>query len=137
LIPQKTAIPPPNSAIGQPNVGGPNQILASNIVNIDNRRNYVAAYLQDEWKKRPNLTITLGGRWEYFQPWKERYSAEANFIPGSLGSAQYVIPSGRGFDTLPCGPQYPLTCSSSYVNNTLSTSFTQALTNDAITLVYA
>ena len=64
-------------------VGGPNQVLASNIVNIDNRRNYVAAYLQDEWKKSPKLTITLGARWEYFQPWKERYSAEANFIPGT------------------------------------------------------
>jgi hypothetical protein len=136
LIPEKTAIPPPNSSIGQNYVGGPTQILASNIVNIDNRRNYVAAYLQDEWKKRPNLTITLGARWEYFQPWKERYSAEANFIPGPTGSAQYVIPSGRGFDTLPCGPQYPLTCTQTYFN-TLSTSFTDTLTNDGITLAYA
>ncbi len=46
-----------------------------------------------------------------------------------------MIPSGRGFDTLPCGPQYPLTCSTTYIN-TLSTSFTNTLTNDAITLVY-
>jgi len=136
LIPEKTAIPAPYSAIGQNYVGGPNQILASNIVNIDNRRNYVAAYLQDDWKKSPKLTVTLGARWEYSQPWKERYSAEANFIPGPTGSAQYVIPSGRGFDTLPCGPNYPTTCSLSYFN-TLSTDFTQWLTRDAITLDYA
>jgi len=134
LIPEKTAIPSPNSSIGQNYVGGPSQVFSSNIVNTDNRRNYVAAYLQDDWRKRPNLTITLGARWEYFQPWKERYSAEANFIPGS--SAQYIIPSGRGFDTLPCGPLYPTTCALSYFD-TLSTSFTDTLTNDAIALAYA
>jgi len=131
-IPEASSIP----SIGRSYAGGPNQVFASNIVNIDNRRNYVAAYLQDEWKKRPNLTITLGARWEYFQPWKERYSAEANFVPGASGSASYVIPSGRGFDTLPCGPLYPTTCAVSYIN-TLSTSFTNTLTNDGITLSYA
>ena len=131
LTPEKASYP-----YGQNYVGGPNQVLASNIINIDNRRNYVAAYLQDEWKKRPKLTITLGARWEYFQPWKERYSAEANFAPGPTGSATYVIPSGRGFDTLPCGPSYPTTCQYSYINE-LSTSFTNTLTNDGITLDYA
>jgi hypothetical protein len=134
LIPEKTAIPAPYTSMGQNYVGGPNQIFASNIVNIDNRRNYVAAYLQDDWKKSPKLTITVGARWEYFQPWKERYSAEANFIPGT--SAEYVIPSGRGFDTLPCGPLYPTTCALSYFD-TLSTSFTNTLTTDGITLDYA
>jgi hypothetical protein len=133
LIPEKSSYP---SIGGQNNVGGPNQILASNIVNIDNRRNYVAAYVQDDWKRTPRLTISLGARWEYFQPWKERYSAEANFVPGPTGSATYVIPSGRGFDTLPCGPGYPTTCTTSLIN-TLSTSFTNTLTNDGITLDYA
>ena len=121
---------------GQNYVGGPNQIRASNIVNVDNRRNYVAAYVQDDWKKLPKLTITLGARWEYFQPWKERYSAEANFVPGPTGVATYVIPSGRGFDTLPCGPAYPTTCATTFIN-TLSTSFTNTLTSDGISLDYA
>jgi hypothetical protein len=133
VLTPKTATYP---SYGQNYVGGPNQVRASNIINIDNRRNYVAAYLQDDWRKRPKLTITLGARWEYFQPWKERYSAEANFVPGPTGSATFVIPSGRGFDTLPCGPSYPTTCQYSYIN-TLSTSFTNTLTNDGITLDYA
>ena len=47
-----------------------------------------------------------------------------------------MIPSGRGFDTLPCGPAYPTTCATTYIN-TLSTSFTNTLTNDGITLDYA
>jgi hypothetical protein len=120
---------------GESYVGGPNQVLASNLVNIDNRRNYGAAYLQDDWKKTPKLTITLGARWEYFQPWKERYSAEANFTPGPTGGATFVIPAGRGFDTLPCGPKYPTICSTGFIN-TLSTSFSDTLTSDGITLAY-
>ena len=132
LTPEKTTVP-----FGRNYVGGPNQVFASNISNIDsyNWRLYYAAYLQDQWKYRPDLTITLGGRWEYFQPWKENFSAEANFIPGSAGQAQYLIPSGRGFDTLPCGPAYPVTCVTSYIN-TLSTDFTNTLTNDNVKLNY-
>ena len=133
LIPEKSSI-----SSGRDYVGGPNQVLASNITNTnaDNRRLYYAAYLQDDWKYRPNLTISLGGRWEYFQPWKENFSAEANLVPGSSGTAQYVIPSGRGFDTLPCGIGYPTTCTTQYIN-TLSNSFTDTLINDSVTLNYA
>ena len=132
LIPEKATVP-----FGRNYVGGPNRVYASNISSTDtyNWRLYYAAYLQDDWKYRPNLTITLGGRWEYFQPWKENFSAEANFIPGSAGTAQYMIPAGRGYDTLPCGPAYPITCTSTYIN-TLSTDFTNTLTNDSITLNY-
>jgi hypothetical protein len=134
VIPEVSSI-----AIGRNDVGGPNRVFASNITNYtntDNRRLYYAAYLQDDWKYRPNLTISLGARWEYFQPWKENFSAEANFVPGTPTGAQYVIPAGRGFDTLPCGPTYPTTCTLTYIN-TLSTNFTDTLTNDSITLTYA
>ena len=132
LLPEQATV-----SYGRPDVGGPSQVYASNIGNIPsyNWRLYYSAYLQDDWKYRPNLTITLGGRWEYFQPWKEQFSAEANFIPGSQGTAQYVIPAGRGFDTLPCGPAYPITCVYSYIN-TLSTNFTDTLTNDNVKLSY-
>jgi hypothetical protein len=132
LLPQTATVP-----FGRNDVGGPNRVYASNISDIDNYnwRLYYAAYLQDEWKYRPDLTVTLGGRWEYFQPWKENFSAEANFVPGSSGQAQYLIPAGRGFDTLPCGALYPVTCTSTYINS-LSTNFTSTLTNDSITLNY-
>jgi hypothetical protein len=133
VTPTKSSI-----SFGKDYVGGPNQVFASNITNTntDNRRLYYAAYLQDDWKYRPKLTISLGARWEYFQPWKENFSAEANLVPGSNGSAQYVIPSGRGFDTTPCGPQYPTYCVTTYINQ-LSNSFTDQLIEDNITLVYA
>jgi hypothetical protein len=132
LIPEQSSI-----SFGKNYVGGPNQVFASNITNTfaDNRRLYYAAYLQDEWKYRPKLTISLGGRWEYFQPWKENFSAEANLIPGVNGTTDYEIPAGRGFDTLPCGPAYPTTCVTTYIN-TLSNSFTDQLTSDSVTLNY-
>jgi len=132
LTPEAATVP-----FGRNNVGGPNRVYASNITDVDNYnwRLYYAAYLQDEWRYRPDLTITLGGRWEYFQPWKENFSAEANFVPGSAGHSEYLIPAGRGFDTLPCGALYPVTCTTTYIN-TLSTAFTSTLTNDSVTLNY-
>ena len=105
LIPEKSTI-----AYGQNNVGGPNQVLASNITNLyaDNRRLYYGAYLQDEWRYRPNLTITLGGRWEYFPPWKENYSAEANFIlPGITTPARVCDSFRSGIRYRPLRPCVP------------------------------
>ena len=133
LTPEKSPI-----SAGRNYVGGPNQVFGSNITSTDtdNLRLYYAAYLQDDWKYRPNLTISLGGRWEYFQPWKENFSAEANLVPESNGQALYIIPSGRGFDTQPCGPLYPTYCITSYIN-TLSSSFTDQLIADTVTLTYA
>jgi hypothetical protein len=134
LAPEKSSI-----AFGQNFVGGPNEVFASNIYNtyIDNQRLYYAAYLQDDWKHSPKLTFSVGGRWEYFQPWKENFSAEANFLPSEVSNASsaYLIATGRGFDTLPCGPTYQATCTTTYIN-TLSTSFTNQLINDHINLTY-
>jgi len=43
-----------------PNTGGP--------ANAQRyfRRKYIAAFVQDEWKARPNLTVNAGIRWNYF-----------------------------------------------------------------------
>ncbi|MBV9265345.1 MAG: TonB-dependent receptor, partial [Acidobacteriaceae bacterium] len=40
--------------------------------------NQYVTYAQDEWKMRPNLTLTLGVRYEYFTPWAEKYGRMAN-----------------------------------------------------------
>src|SRR6202044_302899 len=38
------------------------------------RDNDFALYGKDDWKIKPNLTINLGLRWEYFGPFHEKYN---------------------------------------------------------------
>lgn len=116
LQPINTTIP-----YGVNHVGGPNQVLASSISNIDNRRLYGAAFVQDDWRYSSKISVNASLRWEYFQPPLERYEAEANFYPGNPGAASsgasYMIPSARSAANL-------------------STDFTNKLTNDGIALTY-
>ncbi len=70
------------------NLGGPNAVTASNIANTDMKRNYSAAYYQQDIKVTPKLTVNLGVRYEYFGPLVELYGAESNFqfLPGGGGN---------------------------------------------------
>ncbi len=44
----------------------------------DFRSNYYAVYLQDNWKVTPNVTIDAGLRWEYDQPFTDKFDKIVN-----------------------------------------------------------
>ncbi|MBV9084099.1 MAG: TonB-dependent receptor, partial [Acidobacteriaceae bacterium] len=63
-------------------------------------------YAQDEWKMRPNLTVVLGLRYEFFTPYAEKYGHMANLdiapgftnvslaTPAAPGAYTGVFPAG-------------------------------------------
>lgn len=61
------------------------------------QQNQFNFYAQDQWKLKPNLTLILGVRYEYFSPFAEKYGRAANLdiAPGYTNVAQ-VTPSQAG-----------------------------------------
>ena len=63
-------------------------------------QNQWVGYAQDEWKMRPNFTLVLGGRYEYFSPWTEKYGRLANLdIAPGFTDVALVTPNQPGLYT--------------------------------------
>lgn len=65
---------------------------------VDQFRWYRAAYVQDDWKITPRLTLNLGLRWDHYNPFSERLDRQGNLVITSAGLgtgiAQYQVPVG-------------------------------------------
>ena len=53
----------------------------NNINNVDYNRRIYGAFLQDDWRATPKLTINVGVRYDFFSAILERHNNQANFNP--------------------------------------------------------
>jgi hypothetical protein len=90
---------------------------------INDAQWYDSAYVQDDWKLKPRLTLNLGVRYDHYEPYKEVAGNQANFIASgsSLG-----IGTGTGVYELPGRSQ----------NQNLGAAFLSVLAKDNVTLNY-
>jgi len=85
------------SAVADMLVDQENYATITHSPNVNDAQWYDAAYAQDDWKLTPKLTLNLGVRYDYFQPYKENGGQQANFVvTGPLG-----IGTGSGVFELP------------------------------------
>jgi hypothetical protein len=50
----------------------------TSLANAELRRTNYAAFIQDDWKVTPKLTVNLGLRYENFRPWVDKHNSQIN-----------------------------------------------------------
>jgi hypothetical protein len=109
--------------------GGADQVFASNINKTYDERQYLAGYVQDDWKVNPKLTLNLGLRYDYFTPIKEANGAQANFAPSGL-------PNGVPTMLIPATGKANRTISTLDSTKGLATNYTDQLAADGIKIEF-
>ncbi len=78
------------------------------------RNRYGAAFVQDSWRARSNLTVNLGIRWDLIMPWWEKYNQIQTIV---LGEQSALYPNAMNGLVVPGDPGIPSTLSPSKFHN--------------------
>jgi hypothetical protein len=81
------------------------------------RSSYFALYLQDTWRVTPKLTINLGLRWEYDQPYHDKHDALVNVDFRWDNSVEPTFVRGGTGDPYEGNPQFPWASDVKYVRD--------------------
>lgn len=104
-----------------------NNTTITNSTNIGDQEWYDSAYVQDDWRLTPRLTLNLGLRYDYYQPYREVGGLQSNFVVTSpLGVSTGAIPPGSGVYQMPMAAQ----------SVPLGTQFTQLMAANNVTIQY-
>ena len=78
--------------------------------NVNDAQWYDAGYVQDDWKLTRKLTLNLGVRYDYFQPYKENSGQQSNFVvtgPLGIGTGSGVLQFPRSQQNIVLGDALP------------------------------
>jgi hypothetical protein len=78
------------------------------------RNRYGAAFAEDSWRARPNLTLNFGLRWDLITPWWEKYNNIQTVVPGEQS---VLYPNAMAGLVVPGDPGIPSTLSPSQFHN--------------------
>lgn len=137
LVPTTSSIAKGPGVTPYDNLGGLSSYNGSNFAGTNYSSYYIGLYGQDRWKVTPDLTLSLGLRWDYFSPFTENDGRQANLmLSGGNGStATYYMahggcntPRSWFINSLLAGYNIPIVCrSGNTVNTAQKTNFAPRL----------
>ena len=85
-----------------------NSADVSQLDNVDHLHWYMAGYVQDDWTVSPRLSLNLGLRYDYYQPYMEIRDRQSNFVPlaTGLGTGRGVFLIPEKYRNLPLAPSF-------------------------------
>jgi hypothetical protein len=95
-------------------LGFPSNFTQTSGQNFYLRNRYGAAFVEDSWRARNNLTINVGLRWDLIMPWWEKYNQIQTVVPGEQSVLFPNAPNGL---VVPGDPGIPSTLSPSQYHN--------------------
>lgn len=95
-------------------LGAPSSYAQVTVQVLDGRSKYGGAFVQDAIRLNPRLTLNLGLRWEFSQPWYDAQDKIVSLVPGQQSTQYPTAPKGLVY---PGDPGVPRTLAPTRYDN--------------------